>query len=94
MNSISVIGLGKLGACILACYASKGFEVTGVDVDPETVRMVNEARAPVFEPGLDALMAENRQRIRATVDYEEAIQGTDATFIVVPTPSEDHGGSP
>ena len=49
---VSVIGLGKLGAPIAACYAYKGHRVIGVDSNPDVVRLVNEGRAPVFEPGL------------------------------------------
>ena len=92
MKSVSVVGLGKLGACVAACFAHKGFQVVGVDVSPKTIELVNQGRAPIFEPGLDEMLSASRSRIRATSDYDDAVASTDATLIVVPTPSEDHGG--
>ncbi len=92
MVKVSVVGLGKLGACMAASIAHKGFEVVGVDVSPRAVEAVNAGEAPVQEPGLAELMARNQQHLRATQDYTEAIRESDISFIVVPTPSEDHGG--
>ena len=63
---ISVIGLGKLGACIAACFADKGFEVVGADVSARTVDLVNKGQAPVIEPGLAEMTARVRGRLRAT----------------------------
>jgi UDPglucose 6-dehydrogenase len=86
------VGLGKLGACIAAALASRGFGVIGVDIDPEKVSLINRARAPVFEPGLAELLGQVHDRLQATEDFRDAILRSDATFIVVPTPSADHGG--
>jgi UDPglucose 6-dehydrogenase len=91
-TGVSVVGLGKLGACIAACFADRGFKVVGVDVSQRTIDLVNQGSAPVFEPGLQDLMTGARANLRATGDYRDAIRSTDATLIVVPTPSEDHGG--
>ncbi len=92
MTRVSVVGLGKLGASMAACFAAKGFDVIGVDVNPRTIDLVNSGQAPVFEPGLPELMARARGRLSATGDYAQAVQVSEATFIIVPTPSEDHGG--
>ena len=92
LPSVSVVGLGKLGACIAACFADKGFEVVGSDVSSHTVELVNQGRPPVTEPGLAEMLARSRGRLRATQDAGEAVHATDATFIVVPTPSNDEGG--
>lgn len=89
---ISVIGLGKLGVCLAACAAGKKVLVTGVDVSPRTVALVNEGKAPVLEPGLAEMIAANRERLTATHDVGLAVAQSDITFIVVPTPSEAHGG--
>jgi len=89
---ISVIGLGKLGACIAACFADKAFEVVGADVSARTVDMVNKGQAPVIEPSLTEMMARVRGRLRATQDIADAVSSSEATFIVVPTPSTDEGG--
>jgi len=90
--AISVIGLGKLGAVIAACFADKGFAVVGVDVSKRNVDAINQAQAPVVEPGLAEMIARAHSNLRATQDVAEAVHGTEATFIVVPTPSTDEGG--
>ncbi len=90
-EGVSVIGLGKLGACVAACLAHKGFQVIGVDVNQTAVDLVNAGRAPIMEPGLEEMIAANHQRLRATTNYAEAISATDVTLIVVPTPSDDDG---
>ena len=89
---ISVIGLGKLGVCIAACFADKAFEVVGADVSARTVDLVSKGQAPVIEPGLVEMMARVRARLRATQDIADAVSSSEATFIVVPTPSTDEGG--
>jgi UDPglucose 6-dehydrogenase len=90
--AVSVVGLGKLGACIAACFADKGFDVVGVDVSHRSVDLVNKGQAPVVEPGLAEMIARAGSRLRATQDVAEAVRSTEATFIVVPTPSTDEGG--
>jgi UDPglucose 6-dehydrogenase len=89
---ISVIGLGKVGLPMVASFAAKGHTVIGVDINPQSVRLINEGKAPVFEPGLTELLQANRDNITATEDYEIAITRTDITFIIVPTPSDEDGG--
>lgn len=90
--TISVLGLGKLGAPLAACLAAKGFRVLGADVDPKKVTAVNEGRAPVFEPGLVELLAVARPNLTATQEAEAAVSASDITFVVVPTPSDAEGG--
>ena len=88
----SVIGLGKLGAPLAAVLASKGHEVIGVDVNPDFVRALASGKAPVDEPGLQALIDQSGGRLKATQDYEAAVLGSDITFVIVPTPSDTQGG--
>jgi len=92
MTRYSVVGLGKLGASMAAAIASRGFEVVGVDVNPRSVELLNEGRAPVQETDLERVIQDNFARLRATTDYDDAVQNSDVTFIVVPTPSNDSGG--
>lgn len=87
----SIIGLGKLGACMAAAIASKGFKVIGVDNDLNRVKAFNSKHAPVLEPGLEGMLKKNSRRIFATADYQEAILNSGMTFIVVPTPSKNTG---
>jgi UDPglucose 6-dehydrogenase len=88
---LSIIGLGKLGSPMAAVMAHKGHTVVGVDVNAEFVKAIQEGRPPVKEPQLAEMITANRERLSATVDYEEAILKTDVTFIIVPTPSEENG---
>jgi len=92
MKSISVIGLGKLGACMAATMASKGMQVIGVDVNEKSVNLINQGLAPVVEPHLSDLITANRKRLRATTNCKAAVLESEATFIIVPTPSDETGG--
>ena len=92
MRRFSVVGLGKLGACMAPAIASRGFPVIGVDVDERVVECLNDGRAPVHEPGLEKLIVDNRERLRATTSHDEAVASSDVTFVVVPTPSDENGG--
>lgn len=91
-QNISIIGLGKLGAPIAACIASKGHCVIGVDVNPRTVQMINDGLPPLVEPGLEDLLNTCRGKLTATHEYKQAIQNSSMTFIMVPTPSDEQGG--
>lgn len=87
----SVIGIGKLGAPLSAVLASKGHEVIGVDLNSVFVDSINQGKAPVCEPGLQKLIDASQGRLSATNNYDEAILGTDISFIIVPTPSNSNG---
>src|SRR6476660_9161795 len=87
----SVIGLGKLGSPMVACFAAKGHQVVGVDLNEKYVRCINEGKAPVFEPGLQEMLNKSGGRLKATTDIAAAVRDTDITFVIVPTPSEAGG---
>lgn len=91
MRKLSVIGLGKLGACTAACFSYKGFEVIGVDINRDFVDAVNSSRAPVYEPRLQELITASEGRLKATQDYKRALDESDVTFLIVPTPSRQDG---
>lgn len=91
MNKISVVGLGKLGASMAAAIASRGFNVIGVDVNQPAVDMLNAGHAPVQETNLEETITANRVRLRATMNHCEGILNSDLTFVIVPTPSDEHG---
>jgi UDPglucose 6-dehydrogenase len=88
---LSVIGLGKLGSPMVACFAAKGHRVIGVDLNERFVRLLNEGKPPVSEPGLEELLKQSGGRLRATTDIAEAVAHSDITFMIVPTPSEPNG---
>jgi UDPglucose 6-dehydrogenase len=89
--TISVVGLGKLGAPLAAVLASKGFDVVGTDVNLGFVDAINAGLAPVDEPELQELIDAHRARLRASADVAEAVASSDLTFIIVPTPSDASG---
>lgn len=90
--NVTVIGLGKLGSPMAACYAAKGHNVIGVDVSTAFVDKINQLEPPVFEPGLADMLRKTDGRLRATTDLEDAVAKTDITFVIVPTPSDSTGG--
>jgi len=90
IKSVSVCGLGKLGACMAATFAARGYPVVGVDIDPEKIRKVNSGEPPVDEPLLAETINQGRERFRAT-DDPDATVGTDASFFIPPSPSLPDG---
>jgi len=90
-TQVSVIGLGKLGLCIAAVLALRGFKVIGVDIDKSKVDQVNSGRSPIVEHGLEDLIRQNAKNLKATTNHYEAVKETQATFVIVPTPSESDG---
>src|SRR5215813_6827931 len=91
VSSISVIGLGKLGSPMVACFAARGFRVHAVDADSQKVEFIAKGVPPVSEPGLAELLLEGAGNIPSTQDTQAAVRDSDATFIVVGTPSEPDG---
>lgn len=90
-KNVSIIGLGKLGCSMAAGMASRGLNVIGVDVNRHAVDAVNAGRAPVQETGLGEMISANQERIRATLNTEEAVMESDISFVIVPTPSDERG---
>jgi UDPglucose 6-dehydrogenase len=88
INNISIFAFGKLGASMAAGFASRGFNVIGVDVSKHAVDAVNDGRAPVQETGRE-LIAANRERIRATMSSGEAIENL--SQFVTSRPSDERG---
>lgn len=87
---ISVVGTGYLGATHAAAMAEMGFEVVGVDNDPEKAKALSEGRVPFFEPGLPELIRKHVEsgRLRFTTDIAEATAISDVHFICVGTPQQ------
>jgi UDPglucose 6-dehydrogenase len=84
---ISVVGTGYVGLVSGVCLASKGHDVICVDVDPEKIAKIRRGEPPIYEEGLEALLAEvNGRNFSVTDDLESAVLGTDLTMIAVGTP--------
>ncbi len=92
---IAVFGLGYVGTVTAACLASRGHNVSGVDIDEHKVAMVNDGRTPVLEPGLAELLADAvaAGKLRATTKVAEAMDGAQVSLVCVGTPSSPNGGT-
>ena len=93
VRRIAVFGLGYVGIVSAACLASRGHSVTGVDVSPEKVDMINQGRSPVVEERIGDLVAEQvgAGRLSATTDSRRAVAESDIALICVGTPSAPNG---
>ena len=91
---VTMIGTGYVGLVSGACFADFGHVVTCVDKDPSKIEKLKAGEIPIFEPGLDALVAKNvkEERLFFTTDPTEAIKTADAVFIAVGTPSRRGDG--
>jgi UDPglucose 6-dehydrogenase len=89
---LSVIGCGYLGATHAACMSSLGFEVVGVDTDPDKIALLSKGELPFYEPGLDTLLAAEIKtgRLAFTTDFS-AVADADVHFICVGTPQSKDG---
>lgn len=93
MARISIFGLGYVGAVSVACFADRGNQVIGVDINPLKVEMINEGRSPIIESGLGDLMKKGVSDglIQASTHAKEAVLNSEITFICVGTPSNSNG---
>jgi UDPglucose 6-dehydrogenase len=91
---ITMIGSGYVGLVSGACFADFGHDVVCVDKDESKIAALKDGRIPIFEPGLDALVASNvaAGRLSFTTDLGPAVADTDAVFIAVGTPSRRGDG--
>jgi len=91
---ITMIGAGYVGLVSGACFADFGHDVICFDKDASKIDALREGRMPIFEPGLDQLVATNTKagRLSFTTDAAEALADPDAVFIAVGTPSRRGDG--
>lgn len=91
---IGMVGAGYVGLVSGVCFSEFGVDVVCVDKDEARIESLNAGKCPIFEPGLEHLMASNVNsgRLRFTTDLAEAISGADAVFIAVGTPSRRGDG--
>ena len=83
---IAVFGAGYVGLVTGACFAELGHRVTVRDVIPERIEGLRRGEVPIFEPGLDELLARNGERLSFTLDVTEAIDGAEFVYVAVGTP--------
>ena len=91
---IAMIGTGYVGLVSGVCFSDFGHEVVCVDKNPDKIAQLKAGKVPIFEPGLEELMAKNVAggRLTFTLDLAEAVAGADAVFIAVGTPTRRGDG--
>ena len=91
---IAMIGTGYVGLVSGVCFSDFGHEVVCVDKNPQKVEMLERGEVPIYEPGLDSLMTRNVEagRLSFTGDLKAAVNGADAVFIAVGTPTRRGDG--
>jgi len=93
---ITMIGTGYVGLVSGTCFSEFGHDVICVDKDAAKIDKLNGGEMPIFEPGLETMVASNAKagRLTFTTVLKDAVKGADAVFIAVGTPSgEDNGGA-
>lgn len=91
---VSIVGTGYVGLVAAAGFADHGNEVVCADINEEKIRLLESGQIPIFEPGLDEIVARNVQagRLRFTTDNKEAAAHADVLFFAVGTPSQGSDG--
>src|SRR5256885_9407746 len=91
---IAMIGTGYVGLVSGACFADFGHDVTCVDKDDKEIAALHRGEIPIYEPGLEELVATNvkAKRLDFTTDLSKPVADADAVFIAVGTPSRRGDG--
>tara|TARA_R110002126_G_scaffold155833_1_gene302911 strand:- start:14344 stop:15648 length:1305 start_codon:yes stop_codon:yes gene_type:complete len=91
---IAIVGTGYVGLVSGVCFSDFGHEVICIDKTAKKIAMLNKGHVPIYEPGLDAVMARNvaAGRLHFTTDFKDAIASADAVFIAVGTPTRRGNG--
>jgi UDPglucose 6-dehydrogenase len=90
-RKIAVFGAGYIGLVTGACMAELGHTVAVRDIQPERIALLNGGGMPIFEPGLEDLVAQNKERLLFTLDPLEALRGAEIAYICVDTPPTASG---
>jgi UDPglucose 6-dehydrogenase len=86
MSRVAVFGAGYVGLVTGACFAELGHDVVVRDVLPERIDALRRGEVPIYEPGLDELLARNAERLTFTLDVAEAVRDADFLYVAVGTP--------
>lgn len=92
---ILMVGTGYVGLVSGVCLAECGHEVICADIDEEKIALLKSGKSPIYEPGIEELMAQvvGKQRLSFTSHIEEHLHHTDAVFIAVGTPPGEDGSA-
>src|ERR1700756_4256925 len=86
-----MFGAGYVGLVTGACFAELGHEVVIRDIVPERIERLLAGEIPIYEPGLDAVVERNRERLSFTPGVREAVDGADFLYVAVGTPPTESG---
>ena len=92
---VTVVGAGYVGLVTGTCLADLGFQILCLDTDPARVKLLQSGGVPIYEPGLDGMIARNHRegRIQFTTDPAQAVAHGDVIFIAVGTPPQEDGSA-
>ncbi|RNE93556.1 UDP-glucose/GDP-mannose dehydrogenase family protein [Marichromatium sp. AB32] len=92
---VTIFGSGYVGLVTGACLAEVGNDVLCIDVDPDKIDLLNSGGVPIYEPGLDELIRNNREagRLRFSTDAEAGVKHGLFQFIAVGTPPDEDGSA-
>ncbi|SHJ78980.1 UDPglucose 6-dehydrogenase [Tangfeifania diversioriginum] len=92
---ITVIGTGYVGLVSGTCFAETGVQVVCVDVDEHKIKMLNNGKIPIYEPGLEDIYKRNveKGRLSFTTDLKSSLENSEAVFIAVGTPPDEDGSA-
>jgi UDPglucose 6-dehydrogenase len=92
---IVVVGTGYVGLVSGTCFAEVGIDVICVDIDAKKIDNLNNGILPIFEPGLEVLVAKNveKGRLQFSTSLAQSIKGADVAFIAVGTPPGEDGSA-
>ena len=92
---IAVIGTGYVGLVSGTCFANSGNEVMCVDIDAAKIEALNQGKVPIYEPGLEEMVAYNihAERLSFTTDLAAAVEPAEIVYLAVGTPQGDDGSA-
>jgi UDPglucose 6-dehydrogenase len=95
METITIIGTGYVGLVSGACLADFGNTVICVDIDAKKIARLEKGEIPIYEPGLETVVARNTAsgRLSFSAALPDAVQKCDVVFIAVGTPPADDGSA-
>lgn len=92
---ITIVGTGYVGLVSGTCFAEMGTNVTCVDIDKAKIESLEQGKVPIFEPGLDELVAKNVRegRLHFSTSLKESLEGVSVIFSAVGTPPDEDGSA-